>query len=62
MLMRRVFTRLFNAGTFVISSGNLPIDYYQATMLQEKKYEVTKLLFQKRIYQARIEGKGESAR
>jgi hypothetical protein len=54
MLMRRVFTRLFNAGTFVVSSGNVPVDHFNATELQEKKYNETRLLFQRRIYQSKI--------
>lgn len=54
MLMRRVFARLFNSGTFVVTSGNVPVDQFQATELQEKKYKPTQVLFRRRIFSEEI--------
>jgi len=50
MLIRRVFTRLFNSGTFIVSSGNVPIDQFQSTTIQESKYLQTQQLLRKRMF------------
>lgn len=55
MLMRRVFSRLFDSGTFVVSSGHVPVDHYKSTAMQTGKYEETQKLLRKRVCSIEIE-------
>ena len=54
MLMRRVFTRLYNHGTFVVSSGNVPCETYNSTIVQTKKYKSTQELLHKRVFSVEV--------
>jgi len=54
MLIRRVFTRMYNNGTFVVSSGMVPVEHYGGTPVQQEKYASTRDLLRKRVYSVAI--------